>query len=421
MKIRDIRSEAVTVGELTQAIKGLLEEGLGSVIVVGEVSNYKVASSGHRYFTLKDDDAAISCVMWKSRSLQNDPREGDRVVVGGRLTVYPPRGNYQLDVHALRPEGVGDLYATFERLKQALAERGWFDAAGKTSIPTMPRRVGIITSPTGAALHDMLTTISRRNPLVEVLFRPALVQGDAAAADVARAIAEMDAAGVDVMIVGRGGGSLEDLWSFNTEVVAAAIHRATTPIISAVGHETDVTIADFVADVRAATPTAAAEFVTPITLTMIQAEIDRSAQRMCDALLDRVQELRRLAEGFIDGTAADRLTERLHLRGQRIDDVTGRMQVHLRHRVQQLTHLVDHRQEHLQSMHPYRPLRLGYAIVERNGSPIPASAPLAPHDEITLRRYNQTADVVVHNVSATDLSPNLLQTQHGQENSSPLD
>ncbi len=404
MKIRDIPSEAVTVGELTQAIKGLLEEGLGSVIVVGEVSNYKVASSGHRYFTLKDDDAAISCVMWKSRPLQDHPKEGDRVVVGGRLTVYAPRGNYQLDVQVLRPEGIGDLYAAFERLKVTLADRGWFDAAQKTSLPSMPRRVGIITSATGAALHDILTTIERRNPLVEVVFRPTLVQGDAAAGDVARAIAEMDTAGVDVMIVGRGGGSLEDLWSFNTEVVAAAIHAATTPIVSAVGHETDVTIADFVADVRAATPTAAAELVTPITMAMMVADIDRSVQVMREALLYRVQELRRLAEDFIDGTAADRLLERIHLRGQRVDDVTSRMLVSVRHRVSSMAQQVDHRQQHLQSMHPYRPLRLGYAIVERNGSPLPASSPLHLHDEITLRRHEQTAQVVVQHVSSTTVS-----------------
>lgn len=402
MKIRDNAAEAVTVAELTQAIKGLLEEAIGSVVVVGEVSNYKVAASGHRYFTLKDEEAALTCVMWKSRPLSFDPKEGDRVVVGGRLTVYPNRGNYQLDTVFMRPEGVGDLYAAFERLKTTLAERGWFDPAAKKPLPRFPQRVGIITSSTGAALHDMLTTMQRRYPLLEVIVRPALVQGDAAAADLARALAEVDAADVDVIIIGRGGGSIEDLWSFNTEIVATAIHNAQTPVISAVGHETDVTIADFVADQRAATPTAAAELVTPITVEHLRTELQRTQERMTMSVSSAVEWLRQTADDFIDGTAAQRLTERLHLRGQRIDDITSRCTTSVRHAAVLLRQDLHHAFDHLRSLHPYRPLRLGYAIVERDGSPLPASVPLQAHDHLTLRRYNQVAAVTVHTIQARE-------------------
>lgn len=403
--------QVVTVGELTHAIKALLEEGIGTFMVIGEISNFKPASSGHRYFTLKDEEAAISCVMWRSRSLDFAPSDGMRVVVGGRLTVYPPRGNYQIDCTFMRPEGVGDLYAAFEKLKNTLADRGWFEPSAKQPIPRFPRRVGIVTSPTGAAVKDMFTTISRRFANVEVVFRPALVQGEGSAEDIAQAIREMDAAAVDVIIVGRGGGSIEDLWSFNTLEVATAIHEAQTPIISAVGHETDITISDYVADRRAPTPTAAAEMVTPVTTEDLLARIEELRDRMLNAVEDNVGVLLEAALSFTDGTAARRIQERILLAQQRVDDLSSRSLRTIRHHAAMLRQELMHAEQHLQNLHPHRPLRLGYAIVEVNGSPLPASTPLKAGDTARLLRYAQEAAITVN--STTTIEPP--DTDHGQE------
>jgi len=401
--------EVVSVTELTHAIKGLLEEGIGQVLVRGELSNFKPAASGHRYFTLKDADAAIACVMWRSRTLDLHPRDGMQVVVGGRLSVYPPRGNYQLDCVFMREEGLGNLHEAFERLKRTLAERGWFDPATKADLPRFPKTVGIITSPTGAALHDMLTTIARRYPLLEVVFRPALVQGDGSADDIAAAIREMDDAGVDVIIVGRGGGSIEDLWSFNTETVATAIHDARTPVISAVGHETDVTIADFVADRRAATPTAAAELVTPITAADLLDRLEGVRDRMIDAMDQNVGHLLESAIAFTDGTAARRIRERILLRAQRVDDLSARSARGIAHAVRHLRNDLEHLEIRLGTLHPHRPLKLGYAIVEVDGKPLTASRNLQPGDTATLLRYRQQVAVTVD--STTDTPP--LDDDHG--------
>ena len=380
-------------------------------MVIGEVSNFKQAASGHRYFTLKDEEAAISCVMWRSRTLDFVPTDGMRVVVGGRLTVYPPRGNYQIDCAFMRPEGVGDLYAAFERLKKTLAERGWFDADSKQPIPRFPLRVGIITSPTGAAVQDMFTTIRRRFANLEVIFRPALVQGEGSAEDIALAIRELDAARVDVIIVGRGGGSIEDLWSFNTLEVATAIHEATTPVISAVGHETDITISDFVADRRAPTPTAAAEMVTPVTSDDLLARIEELQERMLSAMEDNVGVLLEAATSFTDGTAARRIQERILISQQRVDDLAARSLRSIRHTAALLRQELHHAEHHLMTLHPHRPLRLGYAIVEVNGRPLPASTPLQSGDSARLLRYAQEADITV--TRTTDIEPP--DITHGQE------
>ncbi len=254
----------LTVSALTKAIRGTLEAAFTDVTVEGEISNFIDHRSGHRYWTLKDADAQISCVFWKSRTLSFDMRDGMKVVCRGRLTVYPPRGNYQLDVFQVRPSGLGDLQQAYEERYQRLLAEGLFEESRKRPIPRFPKTIGIVTSENGAALHDMLTTIARRYPVVHVLVRPCAVQGVGAELEIARAIQEFNLTGQpDVLIVGRGGGSLEDLWSFNEEAVARAIYASKIPVISAVGHEVDFTIADFVADLRAPTPTAAAELATP--------------------------------------------------------------------------------------------------------------------------------------------------------------
>ena len=254
-------NEVQTVGQITQRIKMTLESDFARVWVEGELSNVKRHTSGHFYFTLKDDQASISGVMWRSRfsAISIPLSDGMKVVVRGSITVYPPRGAYQIDADQIKPVGVGDLQQRFEELKRRLSAEGLFDAGRKRPLPKYPRRIGVVTSETGAAFQDMRTAFAHRMPLVELVLVPVRVQGIGAAQEIADAVRLLNQRNdVDLMIVGRGGGSIEDLWPFNEEVVARAIADSKIPVVSAVGHEVDFTIADFVADLRAPTPTAAA-------------------------------------------------------------------------------------------------------------------------------------------------------------------
>ncbi len=259
-------SAILTVTEITSGIKNLLEESYPAVSIIGEISNFKPHVSGHWYFTLKDAGAQISCTMWKSRnmSVSFKLKDGDKIVVTGGLSVYPPRGSYQLDVFSMQKAGIGELQAAFENMKNRLNAEGLFDISKKKNIKKMPLKIGVVTAADGAAFRDMISVAERRYPLVEIILAPCRVQGEGAASQIASAIKYLDRQKeVDTIIVGRGGGSLEDLWAFNEEIVARAIYQCEIPVISAVGHEVDFTIADFVADVRAATPTAAMELATP--------------------------------------------------------------------------------------------------------------------------------------------------------------
>ncbi len=262
--------KTLTVSELTAELKGLLEGRFGSVWVEGEVSNHSVPASGHNYFTLKDEGAQVRCIMFRHQAMFSkfNPEDGRKLLVHARVSVYEPRGEYQLVVDRIEPLGVGALELAFRELKERLAEEGLFDAVRKKPVPEFPRKVGVITSGTGAALRDILNTIMSRSRLVDVLVYPVRVQGKGAADQIANAIGALDDEGnpwgrLDVIVVGRGGGSLEDLWAFNEEISVRAIAACRTPVISAVGHETDYSISDFVADFRAATPTAAAQRVAP--------------------------------------------------------------------------------------------------------------------------------------------------------------
>ena len=261
-----MKEVVLSVSEITGLIKQTLEESFSEVSIIGEISNFKAHVSGHWYFTLKDSNAQISCTMW--RGVNNyvffTPQDGMKVIISGRVTVYPPRGNYQIDVRSMKPAGVGELQAAFEKLKQKLSDEGLFDVQFKKPIPKFPQKIGIVTAIDGAAFQDMKSIAARRYPLVELIIAKSKVQGDGAAADIAKNIKLLNQQkDIDLIIVGRGGGSLEDLWAFNEEVVARAIFDSKIPIISAVGHEIDYTISDFVADLRAATPSAAMELATP--------------------------------------------------------------------------------------------------------------------------------------------------------------
>lgn len=276
------------VTELSRDIKTVLENAFPGVWVEGEISNFRVYPSGHAYFTLKDEEAQIRAVMWKGMRtrLKFEPKDGDHVVVRGRVAVYEKRGEYQIVAEAMEPKGLGALQAAFETLKKKLAAEGLFDEQRKKPLPYLSWSIGIVTSPRGAAIRDMIRTINRRFPGLRIVLAPAQVQGEGAAESVASAISDMNEYGkVDVIIVGRGGGSLEDLWAFNEEVVARAIFASKIPVVSAVGHETDFTISDFVADVRASTPTAAAEIVAPEKEAM-QELLDDMARRITVELRD---------------------------------------------------------------------------------------------------------------------------------------
>ena len=277
-------SKVFTVSELTRNIRGTLETKFGAVWVQGEISNYKLYPSGHQYFTLKDQRAQISCVIW--RDTMPAPRQplvdGAQVQVYGNVTVFEARGQYQLNVQIIQPRGVGLLQAKFEALKRKLEAEGLFAPDRKRELPKLPRRIGIVTSPSGAAIRDLLNVLRRRAPWLQILINPVRVQGTGAAQEIAVAIRELATANenwqqLDLIVVTRGGGSIEDLWEFNEEIVARAIFNSAVPIVSAVGHEIDFTICDFVADLRAPTPSAAGELIVPDIIDL-QRQIDGCAR-----------------------------------------------------------------------------------------------------------------------------------------------
>ncbi len=284
----------LSVSELTSAIRALLEPNFRGIAVRGEISNLKIQSSGHLYFSLKDNDAQISAALFRSSAsaLSRMPKDGDQVIAKGELSVYPPRGNYQLIVREIQFLGMGELLLKLHQLKEKLQQRGWFDAIHKKALPKLPRRIGVITSPTGAVIQDILNILTRRFAGFQVILNPVKVQGEGAAAEIAQAIHDMNRFDLaDVLIVGRGGGSIEDLWAFNDEIVAKAIFESQIPIISAVGHETDFTIADWVADVRAPTPSAAAEMVIEEKATLIKS-LERAAFQSKHFLVQQIQQRR---------------------------------------------------------------------------------------------------------------------------------
>ncbi len=280
-----------TVSEITSHIKNILENTITALWVKGEISNYKRHSSGHIYFTLKDENSSLSCIFFRqfNHYLRFEPENGMEVLCYGKVTVYERSGQYQLYVNQMRPLGVGELEIAFRNLKEKLEEEGLFDEVYKKAIPSHPSKIGIVTSPTGAAIQDMKNVLSRRYP-VEIVLYPARVQGDGAAKEIAEGIRAFNTRDdIDVIIIGRGGGSIEDLWPFNEENVAREIFASKIPIISSVGHETDFTISDFVADLRAPTPSAAAELVVP-DRTAILSELQSYASRMENLLYNRLQE-----------------------------------------------------------------------------------------------------------------------------------
>ncbi len=377
----------LSVARLVALLRETVEDNFVQVLVEGEISNYARPASGHAYFTLKDDKAQLRAVMFRpyNRLLRFVPENGMQVICGGRISLYEPRGELQMVVETMEPKGLGGLQVAFAQLKERLEGEGLFAPEHKRPLPGFPRCIGVVTSASGAAIHDILNVLRRRLTGVRIILRPALVQGRGAAADIAAGIAELNQQGdADVLIVGRGGGSLEDLWAFNEEQVARAIYASHIPVISAVGHETDVTIADMVADLRAPTPSAAAEMVAKSRLEL-EGHLDHLGMRLAAQMRSRLNLLEERVEGL-----ARRLRspiEDLQQRRRRIDELEQRLQ-------QQVVREAAVRQEklgaltgRLDALSPLGVLKRGYAIVMHgeSGEAVRRAEDVAPGDPLHIR------------------------------------
>jgi exodeoxyribonuclease VII large subunit len=358
-----------TVSKLTFYIRRLLEENevLQDVWVQGEISNLSRPASGHVYFTLKDSSAALKCVMWKTSAarLRMGLQDGMEVEVHGRVGVYEVSGQYQLYADMIRPIGEGALYQEFMRLKSMLEAEGLFSPERKRPIPMLPKKIGIITSGTGAALHDMLNTLRRRLPIVEVLFAPTAVQGVEAPPAILSALKSLMLQSPDVLLLARGGGSIEDLWAFNDERVVRAVADSPIPIICGVGHETDFTLSDFAADLRAPTPTAAAELATPLTIFDLTARVaslqSQVSNHTLSLITDQQSRLASLAAA-LRYASPDRRIQSEH---QRVDELSRRIYSSLLHRVQLQSIHIKGMRKRLQALNPSAVLARGFAVVTR--------------------------------------------------------
>ena len=382
--------DVFAISEITAHIRHLLETdaALQDVWVQGEVSNFKRAASGHWYFTLKDSKAQLRCVMWRSSAARQSvlPADGDNIIVHGSMGVYDQRGDYQLYADFIRAAGVGDLYAQFEQLKAQLDAEGLFDAMHKKQLPSFPLGIGVVTSADAAALQDVLNVLERRFPIARLILSTTLVQGNEAPAQIARAVQLLDESGlVDVMLIVRGGGSIEDLWAFNSEQVARTVFDAHTPIISGVGHETDFTIIDFVADHRAPTPSAAAEVATPdvvdirYALQEMQSRLSQSVQQHLSELHGQVQIASKTLSYL--SPAADVRNYR-----QQVDNLNSRLIAVQKQQLKQLKERLQTKHAALEAANPDAILKRGYAIVREPGTDkiIPAAANLSANTPISI-------------------------------------
>lgn len=366
--------EAVlSVSEITNIIKATLEEGFSEISVIGELSNFKAHVSGHWYFTLKDAGAQVSCTMW--RGINNyvffTPQDGMKVIVSGRVTVYPPRGSYQIDVRSMKPAGVGELQEAFEKLKQKLSAEGLFDTEHKKQIPKFPKKIGIVTAKDGAAFQDLKSIAARRYPLVELVLASCKVQGEGAAKEIAENIKLLNKQNdIDVIIVGRGGGSLEDLWAFNEEIVARAIYDSRIPIISAVGHEIDFTISDFVADLRAATPSAAMEIATPSKDELFAFINEFSyyfTQKISDIISDFKEEITQITSSYGFRLPQDVVKNKAQL----LDNILYRFQNTIDNKIAFQKNRLDFVHAKIESFNIENTLKRGFVLIRQDGKLIP--------------------------------------------------
>jgi exodeoxyribonuclease VII large subunit len=385
----DLEPTVLTVSAVTAYIRQKLEADvtLQDLWLEGEISNWKRAASGHVYFTLKDSEASLRCVIWRSqaeRLIYTPQQEGEAVLAHGRISVYEAGGNYQFYVDDLEPLGQGALYAEFERIKARLAGEGLFEVELKKPLPDFPRAIGLVTSPTGAALQDILNVLRRRYPLTRLILAPTQVQGEAAPAQIIAALQAVARQPVDVIILARGGGSLEDLWAFNDEEVARAIAACPIPVVSGVGHEVDFTIADFVADLRAPTPSAAAEMVTPD-----RTELKRMLSSYESALVDGARAIVNNARTELQHRSwtLERLSPQTTLNNnrQRVDTLINRVEQNLQHRLSLRRAKVNALVARLATLNPKATLERGYAIVRKDLAVVSSTGQVGPGDDLLIQ------------------------------------
>src|SRR5215211_5276135 len=406
----------LTVSQLTTSIRTALESRFAAVWVEGEISNFKDHSSGHWYFTLKDENAQLRAKCFRSTNvrIRFRPANGLKVRACGKLSVYAPRGEYEMVVDALDPVGAGALRIAFEQLRDRLQKEGLFAKELKRPLPVFPRRVGVVTSPTGAAIRDILNVISRRTRTVHVLFSPARVQGESAGPDIARAIWFINqyheralregrtADLVDVLIVGRGGGSTEDLWAFNQEEVARAIRKSTIPVISAVGHETDFTIADFVADFRAPTPSAAAEIVAAREDQLCSA-LEHLGRQLARLTRYKIVDLRSRVQEQALSHAFDEVKSRLARARRRFEAATSACDVAMDTKIQAGRERLGRAAASLDALSPLGVLQRGYAIAQdAAGKLVRDASSVAPGDELSVRLAKGKLATRIERIEATD-------------------
>ena len=391
----------IKISDLNNYVKSLIdsEPFLQKVYLKGEISNFKNHTRGHLYFTLKDDASRLSAVMFQGNaySLKFTPEDGMNVLVEGRISCYPAQGTYQIYVEKMEQDGVGNLYIEFEKLKEKLQKEGLFDEFHKVPIPKFPKRIGIVTASTGAAIKDILSTIKRRYPLCETILFPSLVQGKSAAPDIVRQIKRAEEFNLDVLIVGRGGGSIEDLWAFNEEIVARAIYECSIPVISAVGHEIDYTIADFVADLRAPTPTGAAEMAVP-TLLEIKNMLNQYTIRLNKSIKNNVNNnfirLRNLKNSFV---LKNPLTL-YEIKEQKLDNAIEKLNIYFKNIINKNTYSLNTLLSKLETLNPVSTLQRGYAIVKVENKVIADASSVKIDDRIVIELEKDNIEAKVINV-----------------------
>ncbi len=390
MALSEMIEQALSVGEVMRYLRGVLEvdEGLQDLWVRGEISNFTRAASGHCYFSLKDEQATLRCVLFRGNA-QRVPRldNGMQVFAHGRMAIYETRGEVQLMIDAIEDAGIGLLYQRFMALKAELDAQGLFAPERKRAIPTVPRVIGLVTSPDAAALRDIVRTLRLRWPLARVVLSPTLVQGETAASEIARAINRMNQHNeADVIIIARGGGSLEDLWAFNEKVVAYAIAASRIPTVTGIGHETDFTIADFVADYRAATPTAAAAAVTP-DLGALRGVLAEARRRLSDLTQDQIATYREIVAQHRHRLEREHPHERIDRARQQIDDLAAQLHRHVEHRYEIERERLSGAVMRLQTLSPLLTIARGYATItrDRDGAAVASIHDVTPPEPLTIR------------------------------------
>ena len=384
----EINEKFLTVSEISRGIRTSLEHKFSNIGVLGEISNVRKPSSGHIYLTLKDKNSQLQAVVFRNSAsrIKFELKDGMEVISFGSITVYEPRGQYQLIINKIEPKGIGALQLAFQQLKEKLEKEGLFDSAHKKPLPFIPQKIGIVTSPTGAAIKDILNIIDRRFANVEILIYPVKVQGEGAAQEIAEAITGLNSdSDIDVIIAGRGGGSMEDLWAFNEEVVARSIYSSRIPIISAVGHEIDITIADLVADKRALTPSEAGELVVPRKDLLIE-KIEKFKARLLQSLTGKLRLSKEKLVIIGNSYAMKQPFDRLNRWQQRLDELAQRLNLKITHALNTEREKLSGIAGKLQSLSPLNVLKRGYAITTRleNSKPLRNIIDLSKGDKIKI-------------------------------------